>query len=160
MIRIALPALLVVLFAAAGCDNAAAAKKKEGSQASQAETFKAMWPRDKVQKLTPEQRQDLLAQALVALKGVNWQHAQDALVSLGRDAGPSLIAMVGSAEPSAASAGPIPSAKVKSVGELAHDTLLLIVQNRSGYRGEMPARTAEAWQAWWTANSSSVVAGD
>jgi hypothetical protein len=118
--------------------------------------FDKLWPKDEVAKLTPEQRQRLLDQALAGLKGNNWLHAQDVLISLGRDAGPGLMDLVGSKEPSAASEGPIPSAKVKTLGELAHDTLLLIVQNRSSYRGELPGRDQDAWKRWWAANSAVV----
>ena len=156
MIRTALPALLIVLCVAAGCDRRSAAAKKEGSEASQAVEFRNLWPQEETAKLTPEQRADLREQALVALKGNNWQHAQDVLVALGADAVPALIDLVGSKERSAASAGPVPSAKVKTMGELANDTLLLIVQNRSSYRGEMPARNQDAWRRWWADNATRV----
>lgn len=154
MIRIALSAVLSVLVFAAGCGGGA--NRKEGSEAMQALDFSKLWPKEEVANLSPEQRQRLLDQALTGLKGTNWQHAQEVLVALGRDSGPGLINLVGSKEPSAASEGPIPSAKVKSVGALAHDTLMLLVQNRSSYKGEMPARSQDAWKRWWSANSASV----
>jgi hypothetical protein len=154
MIRIVLPALLVAFFAASGCAKSSA--KKEASDSAQAVEFKDLWPQEDVAKLSAEQRRDLLDQALVGLRGNNWQHAQDVLVRRGRAAVPALIDLVPSKEPSAASAGPIPNAKVKSLGELAHDTLLLIVQNRSGYRGQMPERSVDAWKRWWSANSAGV----
>jgi hypothetical protein len=156
MIRIALSVLLVAFFAV-GCRNKSAASRKEGSDASQALEFSSLWPQEEVAKLTPEQRARLLDLALVGLQGNNWQHALDVLISLGSDSVPGLIAMVESKEPTAASKGPVPSAKVKSLGELAHDTLLLIVQNRSSYKGEMPARSQDAWQRWWADHSAQVV---
>jgi hypothetical protein len=154
MIRIALPVLLAVLFVAAGCGGGA--NRKEGSEAAQALDFSKLWPKEEVAKLSPEQRQRLLEQALAGLKGTNWQHSQEVLVALGRDSGPGLINLIGSKEPSAASEGPIPSAKVKSVGNLAIDTLMLLVQTRSSYKGEMPARNQDAWKRWWAANSAAV----
>ncbi len=155
MIRIALPALLAALVAA-GCTGRSSASKKEGSDAAQAQEFSSLWPKSDAAALEPEARQRLLEQALVGLKGNDWQHAQDVLIALGRDSVPALIDMVGSKEPTAASAGPIPSAKVKTLGQLANDTLLLIVQNRSSYKGEMPARDQDSWKRWWAENSSRV----
>ena len=158
MIRIALPALLIALLAAAGCWGRSGSEpsKSVGADAAKALDLDKLWPQEQVAKLAPDQRQQLLEQSLAGLKGNNWRSAQDVLISLGRDSGPPLIDLVSSQEPSAASEGPIPSAKVKTLGELAHDTLLLLVQNRSPYRGELPARDPDAWKRWWAANSASV----
>lgn len=158
MIRIALPALLIALLAAAGCGGGSASdpSRSVGADAVKALDLDRLWPQERIAKLTPEQRQQLLEQALAGLKGNNWRSAQDTLVSLGRESGAPLIDLVGSQELSAASDGPIPSAKVKTVGELAHDTLLLLVQNRSTYRGELPGRDPDAWKRWWAANFTSV----
>jgi hypothetical protein len=120
--------------------------------------FNRYWPRAEVVKLTDEQRAELLGLALTGLKGSNWDHAHDVLVSLGEYAIPSLIAQVESPELTQAGAAPVPvvlSSQVKTLGELSHDILLEIVQYHSEYKGQLPARTTAAWEAWWKQNEAS-----
>lgn len=156
MIRIALPLMLTALFVVAGCQKSGNVQAPKGTDAAANVDFSKQWPKDAVAQLTEEQRQYLLGQALVGIRGVEWLHSQEVLVSLGRDAVPSLIALVGSKDSTAAAAGPIPSASFKTLGEVANDTLVLIVQNRSSYRGEMPARTQDGWNKWLAANASTL----
>lgn len=148
---------MVLVTVAAGCRSgsltAGGAKGPETAGVG-AIDFDNIWPKEEVAKLTDEQRERLLTLALVGLKGVNWQHAREVLIALGRPAVAPLIAMVGSKELSASAAGTLPASPVRTVGELAHDTLLMIIDGRTGYRGEMPPRDAEAWRRWWAANNS------
>jgi len=112
--------------------------------------FDKLWPKEEVEKLAPPQRARLLELSLAGLRGANWQHAQHVLMALGKDGVPALIEMVESEEFSAAAAGPLPvSTRVKTVGELAHDTLVEIVGYHSNYKGKLPSRTQVAWAEWW-----------
>lgn len=153
----------VLVLGAAGCGD----KGSGGSggtatvPVAQPVDFEKLWPKEEVAKLGPAQRQQLLDLALVGLKGTNWQHARDVLIALGAQSVPSLIEMVGSDAPSAASYSPAPpDSRVKTVGEVAHDTLLEILVYRSNYRGDLPARNPEAWKRWWAANGAGLQTRD
>jgi len=121
--------------------------------------FDRYWPREEVEKLSPEQSAKLLELALAGLKGNNWEHASDVLVALGKQAMPSLIKQVESNEPTAAAAAPLPvvvNAGVKTLGQVSHDVLLEIVEYHSNYKGRLPARNTVAWEGWWKKNEAGL----
>lgn len=122
--------------------------------------FDRYWPRAKVDKLSPEQRAKLLELALVSLKGNNWEHARDVLVSLGRDSFSPLIAQVESDDLTAAASAPFPVVNrsgVKTLGQLSHDVLLEIVEYHTNFKGQLPVRSNVAWAKWWEQNKSGLV---
>ena len=117
--------------------------------------FAKLWPKEEVAKLSAGDRKQLLELALVGLEGNNWQHARDVLIALSPDSVQPLIDLVANDKPSAASYSPAPpETRVKTIGEVAHDVLLEILVYRSNYRGELPARSQEAWKRWWAANGA------
>jgi hypothetical protein len=119
--------------------------------------FNRYWPRAEVVKLSDEERATLLELALVGIRGSNWDHARDVLVSLGEHAIPALVAQVEAPEATHAGAAPVPvvlGSGVKTLGELSHDVLLEIVQYHSEYKGQLPVRSKDAWEAWWKQNAA------
>jgi hypothetical protein len=158
MMRKALSVGVVVLaLAAIGCANKSSGGGGSAVPTAQPVDFQKLWPKEEVAHLSPGDRKQLLDLALVGLKGNNWQHARDVLIALGKDSVPPLIDLVGNDAPSAASFSPAPpETRVKTLGEVAHDVLLEILVYRSNYRGELPARSPEAWKRWWAANGAGL----
>ena len=155
MSRNVLPVTVMALALVAGCGfGRRSSRTRRPQESARVASISGIdidryWPREEVVNLSPEDRAKLLELGLAGLKGNNWQLAKDTLVSLGKESVPDLIQLLSSAAPTAAAAGPLPVTRVKTLGELAGDTLLEIVQYHSNYVGQLPPCDQAAWAAWW-----------
>ena len=115
------------------------------------------------ERLTPWERQVILAFQVKRLGGAGWREAHQTLVAMGKDSIPILIQALDRKDPVHHELKPRYGAqshqpkRVFTLGEMAYQVLVDIVGHYSNYKGPVPSHSRPQWERWWASNGSGLV---